>query len=271
MPRKLLSRFGLLKHPFSKDVPTEELFESKPAEEVLTRLVRTVTWKSSGTLTGEPGTGKTFAYRALESRLPPGRFKLCYIHNSTVKLRDFYRQLSQHLGLEPKATPSALFREIRGHIEEIAAQKQHVVLALDEAHIMPVEVLQHLHILLNFQRDSKPLLSILLMGLPNLRDLLMRNALASLATRLPTRTHLEPLERSQVALYLRHRMRTAGCAEEIFAEDAVLLIAEATCGSMRKIDILAMTALELACEARSKLVDSSVIQDAVKLCAEAIA
>lgn len=270
MSRRVRTRYGLTKDPFTKDVPVEELFVHPGAEQALTRLKAAIQGRASAVLTGEPGTGKTFVLRALEAKLPSGRVRVTYVHNSTVNLRDFYRQLSAMLGLEPKATPSALFREIRNQIEEIAAQSVHPVLVIDEAHLAQVEVLAHLHILLNFQRDSKPLLSLVLIGLPLLRERLARNSLGSLAARLPIRVQLEPMGPDKVGEYLRHRMRTAGCGEEVFAEDAVLMISEATSGVMRKIDVLAATALELACDSKSKLVDASVVNGAVKDCAEAL-
>lgn len=269
MSRKVRNRYALTKDPFTKDVPVEELFES-PREQALTRLKAAIHGRSSAAVTGESGTGKTFLFRALEASLPPGRYRLTYVHNSTVNLRDFYRQLSSMLGLEPKATPSALFREVRNHIEELSEQSVHPVLALDEAHLAPVDVLGHLHILLNFHRDSKPFLSLLLIGLPQLRERLARNTLSSLAARIPTRVHLDPLDPDQVRGYLRHRLEKAGSKDEVFAEDAVLLLAEATGGVMRKIDVLAATALEVSCESKSKLVDASVVQEAVRLCAEAL-
>lgn len=270
MSRKLRSRYGLSKDPFSKDVPVEELFASPALEGAHGRLKAALGARSCAVLTGEPGTGKTFLWRGLEAKLPQSGVRVTYVHNSTVNLRDFYRQLSTLLGLEPKATPSALFREIRSHIEETAAQRVHPVLVIDEAHLAPVEVLGHLHILLNFQRDSKPLLSVVLIGLPLLRERLLRNALSSLAARLPMRVHLEPMAPDKVGEYLRHRMQRAGCSEDVFAEDGALMIAEATGGVMRKVNVVAEHALQLACEGRSKLVDASVVQQAVKLCAEAL-
>jgi type II secretory pathway predicted ATPase ExeA len=268
--RKLKSRYGLTKPPFTKDVPIEESYSFPERDATLTRLKAAIKGRSCGVLTGEPGTGKTFVLRALEDELTSGRFRVTYIHNSTVNLRDFYRQLSMALGLEPRATPSALFRTIRNNIEEVSSQKVHPVLLLDEAHLAPIDVLGHLHILLNFERDSKPLLSLLLVGLPGLRDRLARNALASLAARLPVRTVLEPLSVEQTGEYVAHRLRVAGCEEEVFSEEAVLLLAEATGGVMRKLDVLASTALEVACGGKSKLIDGPVVQEAVKLCAEAL-
>src|SRR3989442_15290413 len=82
------------------------------------------------------------------------------------------------MGLEPRATFAALFASISQHIEDLATQhKLRVVLLLDEAHMLPLQVLDQLHILLNYRRDSKPWLSIILVGLPELRETLKRNVL----------------------------------------------------------------------------------------------
>jgi len=270
MMNKVLSRFGLAKNPFTKDVPVDELFEHDHAEGALRRLKAAVEGHSSAVLTGEPGTGKTFVLRALEEKLPPSRFRIHYIHNSHVNYRDFYRQLSVVLGLEPKATSEALFRMISRHIEETALSKVHPVILFDEAQLLPVRVLEQLPVLLNFQKDSKPYLSVLLIGLPELRDRLRRNVLSSLAARLPVRVHLDPLGAQDVTGYLRHRLRVAGSSKEIFGEDAVLIIAEATGGALRKIDVVAEHSLEEAAEGKSAIVDAAVVERAIKRCAEAL-
>ncbi|MEE4297864.1 MAG: AAA family ATPase [Pseudomonadales bacterium] len=270
MTRKLKSRFGLIRDPFSKDVPVELLYAHDRAKSAITRLKAAVQARRCAVLTGEPGVGKTFVVRALEAELADNRFRVTYVHHARVNLRDFYRQLSLMLGLEPRATAAALFHAVRQNVEEIAAQRIHPVLVLDEAHLAPIPVLEHLHILLNFDRDSKPLLSLLLVGLPALRDLLARAALSSLAARLPVRAHLEALDTEQIGDYLRHRLESAGCAEQVFAEDAVLLIGEASGGVLRKIDVVAGAALDLVCEGRARLVDAAIVEDAIRLCAEAL-
>jgi type II secretory pathway predicted ATPase ExeA len=267
---KVHSRFGLTKDPFSKDVPIDEFFEHVGAAAALKRLKAALEGRASAVLTGEPGTGKTFVLRALEEKLPQGRFRFTYIHNSHVNVRDFYRQLSVALGLEPRATPEALFRAVSHHVEETACSKVHAVLLLDEAQLLAVKVLEHLPLLLNFQKDSKPFLSVVLVGLPELRRRLSRNLLYSLAARLPVRIHLDGVSPQVVAAYLSHRLKMAGSAKEVFAEDAVLMIAEATSGSLRKIDVLAGHALEVSTEGKSAIVDAGVIEKAVKRCAEAL-
>ena len=272
MTRKIFSRFGLTKDPFTKEVPVEELFEHPGTESASTRLVAALEGRTSAVVTGDPGTGKTFLFRALEGKLPAGRFRITYLHNATLNLRDFYRQLAAAIGLEPRATAEAVFRMIGAQIEESAdAQKVQTVIVLDEAHLLPLGVLGHLHILLNFQRDSRPLLSLVLIGLTELRERLTRNVLASLTARLPVRVHLGPLDAEQTGNYLRHRLRLAGCTQEVFSQESILLIAEATGGVLRKIGILAGHALEVASEGKSKLIDAATIEEAVKRCREALA
>jgi len=97
-------------------------------------------------------------------------------------------------------------------------------LFLDEAQLLSIQVLDQLHLLLNFQKDSKAWLSIVLIGLTDLRETLKRNVLSSLAARMPVRVHIPPLDTDQVKAYIRHRMSVAGCRREVFAEDALLLM-----------------------------------------------
>src|SRR5690606_8945205 len=118
----------------------------------------------------EPGVGKTCVLRALKQRLPEAGFRLTYCHNATLGRRDFYRQLCLALGLSPKATAAAVFYEVSSHIEELGAEKIHPVFLLDEAHLLHQDVLDHLHILANYEWDKRPLLSLILVGLPEMHD-----------------------------------------------------------------------------------------------------
>ena len=269
--RALMNRFGLAHAPFSKEVATEDLFDIPAQKSAIARLKSAIDARASAVLVGEPGVGKTCVLRGLERALNPARSRVTYLHHANVSPRDFYRQLSVVLGLEPRAHPSAMFRQVQAHIEDLAdEQKILPVLLLDEAQLMPMGMLEQLHLLLNFRMDSRAFLSVILVGLPELRERLARNLLGSLSTRLPVRIHLEPLGVEHVAGYLRHRMAVAGCVQEVFSEDAVLSIREATGGVLRKVDILAQHCLEAASLGKGTLVDGGLVQDAVRQCAEAL-
>ena len=269
--RALMNRFGLARLPFSKEIAAEDLFEVEAHRDAIARLVAAVEGRASAVLTGEAGVGKTCILRGLERTLNPSRYHLTYMHHANVSPRDFYRQLSMVLGLEPRAHPSAMFRQVQAHIEELADERSvHPVLLLDEAQIVPSAMLEQLHLLLNYRMDSRAFLSVILVGLPELRERLARNLLSSLSTRLPVRVHLEPLVAEHVGGYLHHRMAAAGSEQEVFSEDAVLCIREATGGVLRKIDVLAQHCLGIVAEGKGSLVDGGIVQEAVRQCAEAL-
>jgi general secretion pathway protein A len=268
---KLLSCYGLVRPPFSKDIHPSEMLQMPHLQEALLALKAAVEGQTSAVMTGDSGCGKTCVWRALEEELSQGRYRVHYVSNSAVNRRDFYRQLSAALGLEAHSSFAALYNSVSQHIQELASQHRlHVVIALDEAHLLNIQVLEHLHILGNFCRDSKPWLSLILMGLPDLREMLKRNILASLIARIPIRIQIPPLDAEQAKLYVRHRMNSAGCRREVFSDDALLLMAKATRGLMRRLDILGEHCLNIALKGKSNIVDATVVQKGIQACGDAL-
>jgi len=268
---KLLSTYGLAREQFTKDIAPSEMLQSDLLQDALQSLKAAIEGRTSAVVTGDSGSGKTCLLRALEEDLPQGRYRIHYAHNSTVNRRDFYRQLSIGMGLEPHSSFAALHASVSQHIQELASHhKLRVIVMLDEAHLLSIQVLEQLHILLNYEKDSKPWLSLILVGLPDLRETLKRNVLASLTARMPIRVHLQPLDADQVKLYIRHRMNTAGCRRDVFSDDALLLMSKATGGIMRRLDILGDQCLIAALKSKSNIVDAAVVQKAIQACGEAL-
>jgi len=100
--RAMMNRFGLAQLPFTKEIAAEDLFEVKSQSDAIARLKAAVGARASAVLTGEAGVGKTCVLRGLERTLNPSRYRVTYLHHANVSPRDFYRQLSVALGLEPK-------------------------------------------------------------------------------------------------------------------------------------------------------------------------
>lgn len=268
---KVLTRYNLSRHPFAKELEVDEFFVSEHLTQAMTRLRAALEARSSAVLTGESGCGKTFVLRAVEQALPSGQYRLHYMANSMVNHRDFYRQLSMELGLEARTTAASLFAQVSRHFVEAATEhRSRSVLVLDEAHLLPAPVLSHLHILLNFERDSKPWLTLVLIGLPELKGLLARDALKSLATRLPTRIALSSLDAAGVREYVTHRLTRAGAKSQIFSEDALLLLAEATRGVMRAIDTLATQSLLEGLATKGTIVDATAVTRAIEVSGEVL-
>lgn len=259
MTAPYLAAFGLKDAPFSKEIADADLWLPSSKQGVVDSLIDAISERASVVLTGEPGVGKTCVLRALRHRIPHAGFRLTYCHNATLGRRDFYRQLCVALGLSPSATAAAVFYAVSMHVEDLAKERVHPVFLLDEAHLLHQDTLDHLHILLNYEWDSRALLSIVLVGLPELADRLALRRNRSLFSRIHHRLEVGALTPEDTAEYLRLRLRRAGCDREVFASDAAALLHEATLGAMRDLDRLAGAALREAARKKRKLVERDVI------------
>ncbi len=259
-----LVHFGLAEAPFSKEIADADLWLPSSKQAAVTAMLDAVSARETGiVLTGEPGVGKTCVLRALRHRLPEAGHRLTYCHNSTLGRRDFYRQLSTSLGLSPKATAAGVFYTVSTHVEELGRERVHPVFLLDEAHLMHQDTLDHLHILTNYEWDSRALLTVVLVGLPELWDRLQLRRNRSLWSRIHCRLALGDAVPSDTAEYIAHRLRLAGCKREPFASDALALIHEATGGRLRDIDRLATLALRQAASRGIRTVDRALMGDAI--------
>lgn len=254
-----LSHFALSAAPFSKEVADADLWLPESKKDLVEELCEAVEERQSVMLVGEPGVGKTCVLRALRHRLPQAGYRLTYCHNATLGRRDFYRQLCLALGLAPSATAASVFYAVSSHVEDLGRERVHPVFLLDEAHLLHQDVLDHLHILLNYNWDSRALLSLILVGLPELDARLELRRNRSLASRLARRLTIDALRPDDTADYLRLRLKNAGCDRELFASDAMGMLHEAASGAHRDIDRLATTALREAARRKKKLVERDVL------------
>jgi type II secretory pathway predicted ATPase ExeA len=254
-----LAHFSLREPPFSKEIADKDLWLPSSKSAVVDELVEAVEERASVLLTGEPGVGKTCVLRALRARLPAAGFRLTYCHNATLGRRDFYRQLCLALGLSPHATAAAVFYNVATHVEELAKERVHPVFLIDEAHLLHEQMLAHLHILLNYEWDAKALLSLVLVGLPELNDLLQMRRYRSLYSRLHVRLHVDALTPEDTAEYLRYRLKRAGVEREVFTGDATAMLHEAAAGGMRDLDRLATGCLREAARKKRKLVERELL------------
>jgi type II secretory pathway predicted ATPase ExeA len=255
-----LTHFGLSEPPFDKSIDDGVLWMPSSRREVVDEVVAAVHERRHVLLTGEPGVGKTCVLRAVRRCLPQAGFRLTYCHNATLGRRDFYRQLCLALGLTPSATAAAVFYAVSTHVEELARESVHPVFLLDEGHLLHQDVLDHLHIICNYEWDSAPLLSLVLVGLPELRDRMQLRRNRSLWSRVHVRLALaDPLPEDAVE-YVHYRLKNAGGDQELFSSDALAILHEASAGHLRSIDRLATAALKAAARRKLKRIDRELIQ-----------
>jgi general secretion pathway protein A len=259
MSAKHLVHFGLKAAPFTKEITDAELWMPPSKKAVVDELIEALGERASVVLTGEPGVGKTCVLRALRQRLPQGSFRLTYYHNATLGRRDFYRHLCLALGLSPSATAAALFFAVSSHVEDLGRDNLHPIFLLDEAHLLHQDTLDHLHILLNYEWDSRALLSLVLVGLPELGDRMALRRNRSLHSRIHYRLSIDPLVPDDTADYISFRLKAVGCDRELFTSDAVAMVHEAALGSLRDIDRVATAALRESARRKRKLVERDAV------------
>src|SRR3990172_2981759 len=255
MSDSYLGAFDLKEAPFTKEIADADLWVPSSKQGLVDELCQAVSEHASVLLTGEPGVGKTCVLRAVRSRLPEAGYRLTYCHNATLGRRDFYRQLCLALGLSPSATAAAGFYAVSTHVEQPGRDRVFPVFLLDEAHLLHPEMLGHLHILLNYEWDSKALLSLILVGLPELSGQLKMRRFRSLHSRLQWRLHIDQLTPDDSAEYLRYRMKRAGCDRDVFTQDAVQMLHEAATDGMRDLDRLATACLPQTAPKKRKLIE----------------
>jgi general secretion pathway protein A len=258
-----LKHFGLERPPFTKELGDDELWLPSSRKAVVDDLVEAARDHQHVLLVGEPGVGKTCVLRAVRHRLPQAGFRLTYCHNATLGRRDFYRQLCVALGLSTKATAAAVFYAVSTHVEDLGRDRVHPCFLLDEAHLLRQDVLEHLHVLANYEWDSKPLLSLVLVGLPELWGRLTLAKNRSLWSRIHCRLSLGEAEPADTVEYVEHRMKQAGASQPAYLADALTMLHEATGGRLRDIDRVATAALKSAARKKLKRVDRKVLEAAV--------
>ena len=257
------SHYACREAPFSKEIPDTELWTPPSLTAIVDSLDEAIRQRQSAFLVADSGFGKTCLLRALRQRLLSTSCRLTYCHNATLGRRDFYRQLCHALGLAPSATAAAVFNTINQHVETLARDRVHPVFVLDEAHLLHQDTLDHLHILMNYDFDSRALLSLILVGLPELELRLGGKHNRALYTRLHVRIRVPALTVADSEAYLAYRLTRVGARADVFQPDAIDRLHDATQGGMRELDRIATDALKLGAERRRPRVDAQTVDDVI--------
>jgi type II secretory pathway predicted ATPase ExeA len=255
--------FGFKKTPFPDCPDPKQLFASQAWNQVNARLQFLVDHHATGLLTGEVGAGKSTAARTFSRSLNPSLYKILYLHWTSGSCVDLLRQLARELDLEPAGRSGDLARQIAEAIVRLnQSKKQHPVLICDEAHLLCHSALEQLPLLLNFDMDSAHYLTLLLVGQPLLRRTLSLQLHEALRQRIAMHYHLEGLSREELDAYVAHQLKAAGVSQPLFDDTATQALYQATKGIVRKVNKLASTALRLAAQRKTSLVNEAILLDA---------
>jgi general secretion pathway protein A len=260
------SFFGLSEKPFAITPDPRYLYLSERHAEALAHLLYGIN-ESGGfiQLTGEVGTGKTTVVRTLLSRVPH-HADVAVILNPRVTPVEFLLTICEELGLDiaeadrdsVKQMVDALNRRLLG----AHAEGRRIIVLVDEAQNLSIDVLEQVRLLTNLETPTQKLLQIILIGQPELRELLDRTELRQLAQRITGRYHLKPLSREETKGYVRHRLRVAGATQDIFTPGALVELHRVSQGIPRVINVVCDRALLGAYTQETKKVAAGLVRRA---------
>ena len=258
--------FGLNEKPFSITPDPRYLFMSERHGEALAHLVYGVT-ESGGfvQLTGEVGTGKTTLVRSLLLNRLPDNADVAVVLNPQITALEFLLTICEELGIDiphERGSVKALTDALNQHLLSAHAAGRRTILVVDEAQNLAPAVLEQVRLLTNLETAKQKLLQIILIGQPELRELLARNDLRQLAQRITGRYHLEPLTREETAQYVEHRLRVAGALGEVIDNAAKKEVYRLSGGVPRLINVICDRALLGAYALESRVIGKALIKRA---------
>jgi general secretion pathway protein A len=263
------AHFGLKREPFSIAPDPRYLFMSERHREALAHLLYGV--RGGGgfvLLTGEIGAGKTTVCRCFLEQVPK-RCNVAYIFNPKLTALELLQSVCEEFRIEVHARASAS-ATLKDHVDALNefllrthGAGQNNVLIIDEAQNLSIDVLEQLRLLTNLETNERKLLQIILIGQPELRDMLLKPELEQLAQRVVARFHLDPLAEEETAHYIKHRLSVAGMNGLIpFDREARHRIFELTRGVPRRINLLCDRALLGAYAGGRQRVDKAIVEKA---------
>lgn len=239
------SFFNLREVPFSIAPDPAYLYMSPRHQEALGHLLYgTGQYGGFVQLTGEVGTGKTTIIRTLLAQKLQN-VDVAMIHNPRQSEQEFVQSICDELGVRYAERPSlkTLVDALNAYLLEQHASGRRTVLIIDEAQQLAPEVLEQVRLLTNLETTKEKLLRIMLIGQPELAELLARQDLRQLAQRITARYHLTPLDAVETGEYIAHRLQIAGGARDLFSPAAMKAVHKHAGGVPRLVNVICDRAL----------------------------
>lgn len=237
--------FGLTEPPFSIAPDPRYLYMSERHREALAHLLYGL--DSNGAfilLTGDVGTGKTTVSRCLLEQIPE-HTHLALVLNPKLSAIELLETICDELHIDTSGAMSikAFIDRINHYLLEQHAQGRNTVVLIEEAQNLEQDVLEQLRLLTNLETSERKLLQIILLGQPELKDMLARPELSQLAQRVTARFHLSPLNESELGAYVAFRLAVAGCRRPLFPQPVIQRLYRLSRGIPRLANVLCDRAL----------------------------
>lgn len=262
MNKKYRIFFGFKKEPFPVSLKTSDILQTKEVESVKKRFDYAVELGGISVVTGDVGSGKSTAIRYASDKLHPSQYKVFYITATSGSILELYRQIAESLGLVKTSGSRAVMTAlIKNEITDlILGKKLNTVLIIDEASLLRMEVFAELHTLVQFRKDSKSWLPVILAGQSTLVDKLQYRTSSPIASRIIARSHLEGLDQKGMKEYITHHLNLSGLERNVFSDQAITAIHQGSGGLLRKANHLARGSLICAASEQSMSVSAEHVR-----------
>ncbi|QNB44886.1 AAA family ATPase [Thermanaerosceptrum fracticalcis] len=255
------SFYGLSQTPFSRDIPTDQLYQSLMLEETLGRLEYAAKRQLFAVVTGDCGTGKTTTIRRFRDSLDPAKFMVLYLADSKLTPRHFYKGLLEQLGCESKFYRGDAKRQLHREIELMRGiQHLQPVVIVDEAHLLDREMLEEVRFLLNFKMDAQSPMALILVGQSELWEKFKLQAYAAIRQRIDLQCKLPHLDRAQTGDYVKRHLTYAGSDHDIFSDGALDEIFRFSSGVPRLINKLCTHCLLYGAQNGRRIIDDHMVK-----------
>jgi len=261
------AHFGLTQPPFKITPNTEFFFPGGNRGAILDALLYAIS-QGEGIIkvSGEVGSGKTMLCRMLETCLPE-QIESVYLANPSVSPDEILHAIAFELQLEigDNEPRIKVMQELHNYLLERHMQKRQVVVFVEESQSVPLATLEEIRLLSNLETGSHKLLQIVLFGQPELDEILRQPQIRQLRERITYSFSLKPLNTQEIKEYLMFRMRAAGYhGPDLFSPSVLHMIAKASEGLTRRVNLLADKALLAAFADNTHTIKPKHIKEAIQ-------
>ena len=254
--------WGLKEKPFENTPDPRFLYLSDEHREAISRLTYAIEQrKGAAMLTGGYGCGKTVISRELFRKLTPDKYESALVTNPLLSPIDLLREICFQLNvkIELESPKTELMKKLNDCFYENLNAKKDTVIIIDEAQaINDLSAFEELRLLLNFQLNDRFLLTLILIGQPELKEKI--DQLKQFKQRLAIQYHLTPLNEQDTAQYILHRLKVAEAQSEIFAPDAIQMVWKRSSGIPRVINNICDLSLLIGFSNKVHKIDEALIQ-----------
>ena len=245
--------------PFDKDVDEKSLFRYTQIEELHQKIELAIESRTGILVTGQAGTGKTTGVRVYLEQLATNSFRVIYLGNDQTG-KSLFARLAHEFGLKLNHSTSRMLQLTQYIKRHIQGSNKHLVLVVDEAHLLDWRTLEDIRLLTNSEMDRKSTMTLVLMGQLWLRNKLKSAGNEALYQRMRFRYGLEGLSKKHTTEYVRQQLARVGCTRDLFTDGAYSMLFQASGGILREINNLAVEALVLAANQELQKVDEKLMK-----------